>query len=240
MRLVVVHGSPRKGGNTFAATRRFVEEMRKLGTVETTEFFAAEALPKLCQGCASCVLKGEDTCPHAEGTLPILRAMLAADALLFTTPIFVLAEGGAIKNFLDHFCYLFLVHRAQPEMFRKKALVLCTTLGAGTRRAMGTVAVSLRFWGVNRVRKLALPMRMMSWAQVEPKRRARLDGKLQKAAAAFYQEVDGGKRHRPYAFLYVMYAFVRHMMTHDISKHGADSLDLQHWQRLGWLEKRPF
>lgn len=239
MKTVLIHGSPRKRGNTYAAARLALEEMQRLHgseRIEVTEFFMPSDLPELCAGCAACVLSGERSCPHAAYTLPILEAMLAADALIVTTPVYVMAESGAIKNFLDHFCHLFLVHRPQPVMFTKKALVLCSTLGGGAKHATGTVATSLRFWGVNRVQRLALPMRRMSWDEVEPKRRARLERKLKNAAAAFYREVAGGRRHRAYPFLYVMYAFMRRMMK----TYGDDSLDKQHWEKLGWLEKRPF
>ncbi|MCL2544445.1 MAG: NAD(P)H-dependent oxidoreductase [Clostridia bacterium] len=238
MKIVLIHGSPRKRGNTYTAAHQVLEAMRERGPVECTEFFMPGDLPELCAGCASCVLNGEDTCPHAAHTLPILEAMLAADALIVTTPVFVLAESGAIKNFLDHFCYLFIVHRAQPCMFAKKALVLCTTLGGGARRAMGAVAVSLKFWGINRVRRLALPMRQMSWDKVSPKRRARSQRRLQKAAGAFYREVAGGRRRMPYPILYVMYTFIRRMMKTDAYDDG--SLDKRHWEERGWLRKRPF
>jgi len=237
MKIALIHGSPRKRGNTYTAAQQILEEMRCHGPVECTEFFMPSDLPELCVGCASCVLNGEHTCPHATHTLPILEAMLAADALIVTTPVFVMAESAAIKNLLDHFCYLFIVHRAQPCMFAKKALVLCTTLGGGARRAMGTVATSLTFWGVNRVRKLALPMRQPSWDAVNPKHRAHLQRELKKAAAAFYKEVAGGRRHTAHPILYVMYAFIRRMM---IKTYSDDSLDKQYWEQLGWLQKRPF
>ena len=238
MKIVLIHGSPRKRGNTYTAAHQMLDEMRRRGPVDCTEFFMPADLPELCIGCTSCVLNGEHTCPHAAHTLPILEALLAADALIVTTPVFVMAESAAIKNFLDHFCYLFIVHRAQPCMFAKKALVLCTTLGGGARRAMGTVAVSLKFWGVNRVRKLALPMRQISWEQVNPKRRARLQRKLQKAAGAFYDEVAGGRRRMPYPILYVMYTFIRRMMK--TPTYDDTSLDKQYWEKHGWLQKRPF
>lgn len=239
MRIVVIHGSPRTQGNSYAAAQRVLAEMRRHGPVECTEFNAAKEFPELCRGCGSCVLHGEQTCPHAAHAQPMFEAMLAADALIFTTPVYVMAESAAIKNFLEHYCYLFMVHRARPEMFRKKALILCTTLGGGARRAIGTVRQSLLFWGINHIATLALPMHLMQWEKIPAPRRAKLERKLQKVAAAFYTEIQSGRRHGVHPMLRVMHLFIGRMMRKS-GEYGADSLDKQYWQQHGWLEHSPF
>ena len=120
MKIVIVHGSPRKG-NTYKATEVCKEEMRKHGEVEFAEIFLPKDLPEFCCGCMACFLKGKEKCPHAEYTIPILEHMISADALIFTTPVFALSLSGCMKSFLDHYAYIFIVHRSRIEMFKKKA-----------------------------------------------------------------------------------------------------------------------
>ncbi|MDF1616917.1 NAD(P)H-dependent oxidoreductase [Petrocella sp. FN5] len=50
MKIVVIHGSPRKG-NTYKATKQFKEEMEKQGEVEFVDFF----YQKICLNFATVV-----------------------------------------------------------------------------------------------------------------------------------------------------------------------------------------
>ena len=236
MNITVIYGSPRKNGCSHTAARLFLSAMEGCGDISVTEFYLPADLPEFCHGCMRCVLDGEAACPHAQYTLPILQAMLAADALVFTTPVFVMAESGSIKNFLDHYAHLFIVHRAREEMFGKKAFVLCTTLGAGTKHARKTIKTSLRFWGVNRVYSAGFALQQVDWANMKPARRQKIERKLQAHGAKFYQETASKKRHKPYLFLRFLVFFLRRM----VPTYQDDMLDKQYWVEKGWLKKSPF
>lgn len=238
MKVTIVHGSPRKNGSTRHATELFLEEMRKQGEVDATEYFMPDDLPEFCRGCAACVITGEQSCPHAQYTLPILSSMLSSDALIFTTPIYVMAESGCIKNFLDHFCYLFLVHRPQPEMLSKKAFVIGTALGPTGKLAMKTIRTSLRFWCVNRVYSSCYAMMNMGWENMPEKQRKKVEAKIAADARAFYAETASGKRRAPYLFLRFMYAVTK--LIRKKFAGGEKSLDELHWEKYGWMEKSPF
>ncbi len=236
MEITVIHGSPRKSGNTHTATKLFMDALCRCGEVTFTEFYLPEAMPHFCRGCMTCVLEGEDKCPHATYTLPILNAMLRADALIFTTPVYVMSEAGTMKTFLDHFPYLYIVHRARKEMFSEKAFILCTTLGAGTKTAIKTIATSLRFWGVNRVYSTGFALHEVHWNKINPKRRAKIERKIDKKALFFYRQTALKKRRRPYLFLYFIVLFLRRM----IAGYDDTSLDKQYWVEQGWLRQNPF
>ncbi len=238
MKVTVVHGSPRKNGGTRHATELFLDEMRKQGEISVSEYFMPNDLPAFCRGCAACVISGEQSCPHAEYTLPILKSMLEADALIFTTPVYVMAESGSIKNFLDHFCYLFLVHRPQPEMFSKKAFVIGTALGPTGNLAMKTIRTSLRYWCVNRVYSRCYAMMNMGWENIPERHRKKLEAKIASDAQSFYFETASGKRHAPYIFLRFIYFFVKLLRKKYAG--GEKSLDELHWEKYGWMDKSPF
>ena len=135
MEIVFINGSPRKG-NTYHATGLFLNEMAKFGEIDCTEYFLPRDLPEFCVGCGNCFDKGEGECPHAKYTIPILNSMIEADALIFASPVYVWETIGAMKNFLDHFGHLFLVHRPREEMFSKKTFILSTSNGGVISRKM--------------------------------------------------------------------------------------------------------
>jgi multimeric flavodoxin WrbA len=232
MKVAVVHGSPRKG-NTFKATECFKKEMVKCGEIEFVDVFLPKDLPEFCCGCMTCFFKGGDRCPHAQYTMPILKDLISADALIFTTPVYVLSLSGSMKSFLDHFAYMFIVHRARPEMFGKKAFVLSSTVGAGTTSAMKTIRTSLKFWGVNRVYDYGFKTFGDEWDDMKTKKKTKIERKIGKKAFRFYKEVDSGKRHKPYLYIRLMFSVSKFIMK----KFNDDqSLDKKYWIEQGWYD----
>jgi len=230
MKITIVHGSPRRG-NTYAATEVFKQELSKQGPVEFVEFFMPQDLPEFCKGCMSCYLYGEDKCPHAKYTLPILEEMVSSDALIMTTPVFVMRETAGIKNFLDHLGYIFIVHRARPEMFSKKAMIISSTVGAGTKEAIKAVSISLKYWGVNRIYSYSFKTFGDNWNVMQAAKKEKINHQLKKKAVMFYREVASHKRHAPYPFIRVMYRVSLFIMR---KYYEDDSLDCQYWKKMGW------
>jgi multimeric flavodoxin WrbA len=209
--------------------------MSKCGDVEFTEFFLPQDLPEFCKGCMVCLENDEKKCPDSQYTLPILEALVKADAIIFTTPVYVLQATGAVKAFLDHFAFIFIVHRARPEMFTKKAFVISTTAGAGTKAAMKTIITNLKFWGVNRVYSYGIAMWGIDWETMPPRRRQKAEKKLKKSARKFYREVKSGKKRAPYFIQRLMISFRRGM----IKKEDENTADKKYWTEMNWLKTNP-
>ena len=236
MKITIINGSPRKG-NTYAATQLFKSEMIACADIEFTEFFLPQDMPEFCAGCMLCLEKSEQLCSHSEYTLPILEALLSADALIFTTPVYVLQTTGAVKAFLDHYAFIIIVHRARPEMFRKKAFVLSTTAGTGTKAAMKTIITSLKFWGVNRVYSFGFNMWGIDFETMNPKRRAKIEAKIKKHAKRFYKEIASGKKRSAYLLTRFMFYFRRSILKKDDE---SDSADKAYWTEQNWFKQTPF
>lgn len=238
MKIVVVHGSPRKG-NTYKATELFKKEMQNQGEIEFVDFFLPKDMPEFCRGCMTCFLKGEEKCPHADYTMPILDQMVLADALIFTTPVFALSLSGCMKSFLDHYAFIFIVHRARSEMFEKKAFIISSTVGAGAKSAMKTISTSLKYWGVNRVYTYKFATFGDEWENLKLDKKDKIEKQIKQKASTFYKEVVSGKRHSPYLHIRIMYS-----ISKSILKKYTDesSLDKKYWIEKGWYtgEKNPF
>lgn len=239
MKIVIVYGSPRKGCS-YTAAQIFKDEMTRHGDIEFTELFLPKDMPEFCLGCNTCFTYGEEKCPHAKYTLPVIDAMLRADALMFTSPSYVLQASGSMKNFLDHFGHMFMVHRPKAEMFHKKAFIISTAAGAGMRAAIKTIRTSHKFWGVNRIYSAGFALQESDWQRMEEKRRISFESKLKKKARRFYREVASGKKHAPYLFTRILFSVSR-IMVKKYSPKDNPSLDNIYWEKMGWLNgKKPF
>ena len=121
MKIVVVTGSPRRHGNSFAMTEAFVKEAEKLG--HTVQRFDA-AMMKIggCHACQTCFKTGK-ACSSDDDFNIIAHAMLEADAVAFTMPVYWYSIPAQIKGVIDRI-YSFCV--AGKDVAGKKCgLITC-------------------------------------------------------------------------------------------------------------------
>ncbi|MCL2463140.1 MAG: NAD(P)H-dependent oxidoreductase [Defluviitaleaceae bacterium] len=250
MKIAVFHGSPRthgraatecvgfafgcdqpRKGNTYFAAKIFMDELSKCGQAEFTEFFLPQAMPEFCTGCQQCLGGPREKCPHARHVTPVLEAILAADALVFTTPHFSGGMSGSMKNLLDHLDFLTMNVAPRREIFGKKAFIITT--GAGSAAAVRPIRGFLKNWGVNRVRSLGLRMFTNEWGGMPKAKQARFEKKLRVSARKFYST----HKKRPYIstiFMYYMFMFV-------IKKYiGNGNYPYEYWTENNFFKKRPF
>ena len=121
MKIVVINGQTHKG-----TTHHISHMLTDALGGEVTEFFLPRDFGAFCVGCAQCIRKDEALCPHAEALAPITAAMDAADVLIFSTPVYVYHATGQMKALLDHYGWRWIIHRPEPSMFKKQAVVLTT------------------------------------------------------------------------------------------------------------------
>ena len=231
MRLVIFHGSPRRG-NTYRAATLFLQGLRRQGEVQVQEFFLPEDLPVFCEGCQKCFGGSPEGCPHTRYVAPMVQAVLDAEALFFTTPHYGASDmSGAMKNLLDHLEMFSMQIAPRREIFAKKAFVLTT--GAGSGSALVPMRRGLKRWGINRVYCLALRMRTNQWDSMPKSRQEQFCEKLRYAAKKFYQ----AKPRSPYLSTVWEYYLFRFVLQKFV---GSEAYPYQHWQEMGFLEANPF
>ncbi len=231
MKVAIFHGSPRKG-NTYKATRIFLDALQKHSDVQCTEFFLPEALPVFCLGCQVCFSHPSEKCPHAQYVTPLLEALLQADALVFATPHHgACSMSAGMKTLLDHLDFLTLNVLPRSELFGKKAFVLTTA--AGSAAAIAPIRRYLKNWGVNRVDALGIRLFTDQWDKMPLKKKQKTERKLQKAADAFYH----ARKRRPYLSTLGMYYMSKFILKKYV---GKDAYPYQHWVEKGFFAKRPF
>lgn len=99
MKIVVITGSPRKKGNSFAMTQAFIDEAERCG--HTVQRFDA-AFMKIggCHACQTCYKSGK-ACSFDDDFNLIAPAVLDADAVVFSTPVYWYSIPAQIKGAID-------------------------------------------------------------------------------------------------------------------------------------------
>ena len=139
MKITVINGTE-KHGVTYRLKEIFLSEFN--GKADITEYYLPKDCPDFCIGCTNCFIKGEHTCKDADKIGNIEKSLLEADLIVMTSPAYVFHTTGAMKAFLDHYGYRWMVHRPEQKMFTKQAVVISTAAGSGTKSANKDIADS--------------------------------------------------------------------------------------------------
>jgi len=97
--IVVITGSPRRNGNSFAMTDAFIRAAQEKGH-NVTRFDAAFRKVGGCRACETCYRTGK-ACSFDDDFNEIAPAILAADALVFTMPVYWYSIPAQIKGVID-------------------------------------------------------------------------------------------------------------------------------------------
>ena len=163
--------------------------MTQFEQIDFTEFFLPKDMPNFCTGCFNCFLKGEEHCPHYEYTKPIVTAIIEADGIILSSPVYGFNVTGAMKILIDHLCYLWMVHRPNELMFQKIAMIISTTAGAGISNTLKAIKTPLNFMGVKQIHSFGVAIAAASWNDVSENKKQSIEKRLNKKAVLFYEHI---------------------------------------------------
>ena len=98
-KIVVITGSPRQNGNSFAMTNAFIEAAEKKGHT-VTRFDAALKEIGGCHACETCFSTGK-ACTFDDDFNTIAPAILESDVIVFTMPVYWYSIPAQIKGVID-------------------------------------------------------------------------------------------------------------------------------------------
>ena len=120
-KIVVITGSPRKDGNSFAMTDAFIQAAEAKGH-QVTRFDAAMRRVGGCRACETCFKTGK-ACSFDDDFNAVAPAILEADAVVFTMPVYWYSIPAQIKGVIDRL-YSFCV--AGKDVAGKEcAMIVC-------------------------------------------------------------------------------------------------------------------
>lgn len=230
MKITVINGTQVKGC-TYHIKEAFLDVLRQGNTLR--EFTLPRDMPHFCTGCKTCFFQSEIRCPHAQYVQPIWEAMLEADLLILTSPVYALRTSGQMKALLDHLCVHWMVHRPQEQMFTKRAVILTNAIGVFNGGAQKDMATSLSWLGVSHIKKLGVGlMEGVIWQELSARRRDKIVRRAQRLAVGY-------RSFRPARMgLVVQCKFaITRLMHQTIAKNERPlSADNRHWLEKGWIK----
>ena len=120
-KIVVITGSPRENGNSFAMTKAFIDAAEAKGHT-VVRFDAAAKNVGGCHACETCYKSGK-ACSFDDDFNALAPDILDADAVVFTMPVYWYSIPAQIKGVIDK---LFALVVGGKDIAGKKcALITC-------------------------------------------------------------------------------------------------------------------
>lgn len=227
-RVMILIGSPRKRGATYAAAEKFASQLAALGNVTTELLWLGDYDISTCRGCKACITRGEEKCPLKDDRDLILGKMLAADGVVIASPNYSWQVPGLLKVLLDRLA--FAMHR--PRMHGKTASAIVVAgigFGSRVRKYLEFVEGSLGFEVVKgSVSKTLEPM--------TAKATAAMDETLAKHASRYHKQLMRPAFRSPSLFKLAMFRMGRT----GIRRHAKGLLDWDYYRDQGWFESDYF
>ena len=129
MKIVSLFGSPRMKGNTSKVLSWVEEELRNRGH-EVQRINVTEHEINGCLECYACQEEsGEPGCPQPDDAVAILNRLIAADAIVYASPLFSWSWTAQMKALIDrHFCLVTDIDTEHPRsLLDGKRLALVAT-----------------------------------------------------------------------------------------------------------------
>lgn len=227
LKTVVIHGQQHKG-STYHIAHGLAE---KIGG-EVREYFLPKDFGEFCLGCNNCFNVSEEKCPHYDMLAPITRTIDEADVVILASPVYVFHATGAMKAFLDHYGYRWMVHRPEESMFRKQGVCICTAAGTGMKSAIKDMADSLIFWGVAKIYKYGKAVAAVNWDSVSEKKKKTIDKEMTEIANKIVKRKNVIPGIKTKVIFYLM---------HIAQRRGFNPRDAEYWNKKGWTgAERPW
>lgn len=100
--VLILSGSPRKGGNSDLLCDRFLAGASEAGN-RVEKIRLAEKTINYCTGCGACFEK-KMVCSQKDDMAEVLEKMVAADVIVMATPVYFYTMNGQMKTLIDRTC----------------------------------------------------------------------------------------------------------------------------------------
>lgn len=120
-KIVVLTGSPRRGGNSSQMADSFIKRAIEKG-YEVQRFDTAYMKVRPCVDC-KCCFKNETPCIIQDDYNEIAKAIIECDSLVFATPCYWFSFSTQLKTVIDRFQSFYIGGKTYPE--KNSALISC-------------------------------------------------------------------------------------------------------------------
>ena len=230
MNILTIMGTSHKE-NTRAIVDLFLKEFEGDNTFD--EIVLPNDFNKICGGCANCILKGEDKCPHFKEINPLIKKIEKADLIIIGTPVFVGSCTGALKNLLDHLAYMWLVHRPNENMFNKVGLIVTSAGGSGVKATIKLIKSNMFYLGIPKIYNYGVTTMKMGGNYVDYKDKDKIIKQVKKKSLSIKKSINKKKVGFKTKFFFNIFKMTQ--------VNGWNKTDSDYWKKMGWLDgKKPY
>lgn len=101
--VLILSGSPRKGGNSDLLCDQFMSGASD-AKHHVEKIFLRDKEINYCSGCGICVGNGKKGCSQKDDMSEILEKMVAADVIVMATPVYFYSMDAQMKTLIDRCC----------------------------------------------------------------------------------------------------------------------------------------
>ena len=230
MKITVLYATNKKQtSSTYQLAQTAIQELSQGDDVY--EFSLLTEMKHFCSGCFSCFNGYPEKCKNYPYLIPIKQAMKASDLIVFACPVYVYHVPGQVKTFLDHCAYEWMMHRPDPVMFHKQALIISTAAGGGTDSTVKDITDSLTFWGVSHIYSYQKSVYRENWTDIESSLQEKYRSDVQKVC----QRIQKESTHLNVSLKVKQYFYLFRALH---QKGRFLKADNAYWKASGWLEKK--
>lgn len=145
MKVLILMGSPRHGGNTAELCKPFREELERLGA-ETRYMTLSDKNIHPCLGCYTCQdVEGAYGCVQHDGMYEVVDSVLWADCVVLATPVYTWYCTAPMKAVLDrHYGLNKFYGSARGSLWKGKYIAILTTHGYDREYGAGPFETGVR------------------------------------------------------------------------------------------------
>ncbi|MDF2865601.1 MAG: flavodoxin family protein [Clostridia bacterium] len=228
MKILIIYGTPHIG-NTHTAVSIFKQELSKFDNFEFDEVFLPKDLPNFCLGCHNCIKKSESLCSSNKNVKEIITKIINSDAIIVSSPVYVMSMSAPLKNLFDHLAYSWMPHRPNPNFFGKKTIVITTAAGAGMKKCINDIQINLKWLGFEIKHSIGIPIAAWNWDEMKFK--VKKEEKIKKAAKLFYKDISNKKAAKKTLFT----RFMTKILGIMIKTYSDDNEDKKYWLQNKWI-----
>lgn len=218
-------------GSTYNVGKILINNIDGQNNVK--EIFLPKALNHFCLGCYSCI-EDETKCPFFTEKNAIMQEIEKADLLVFTTPNYCMAPSAPMKAFIDLTFTYWMTHKPRKCMFSKKAVIISTTAGMGSKQAIKPIKRALTYWGIPSISTYGKTVQAMNWESVPSK----IKVQIEKAMKSLAKKLSLNKKPAVGIKTKLMFSMFASMQKGNM---GSSPTERESWNKHGWLGKdRPW
>ncbi len=229
MKLLILGGSPRKGGNTAFTLDLLEDFLGKEHEIESLQLADLDIRP--CRGCRACFDRGEDACPAKDDLLGLHEKILAADCVILSSPVYVNDVSGTVKTLIDRLA--FVCHR--PQYWTTPFYLLSTTGGTPLKHTLRTLQTAVISWGAPLIGSSGYVTGARSSREEIEMRHGK---RLRTAAGRITRYLAGRKADSPSFLALLVFAVQQASWKKELDKTGYDSADGRYWLGGGLLDRK--